>query len=78
MFILLMETPLKYLHSFALLLTLGFLTGCGGGDLPVVTTDPEAIRKEQERLRNEIPATKIDPVKAEQDRLKKMQGGSRP
>jgi hypothetical protein len=78
MFILLMEIPLKYFLSAVVLFPLTLLVGCGGGDLPVVTTDPEAIRKEQERLRNEIPATKIDPVKAEQERLRKMQGGSRP
>ena len=49
--------------------------GCGPskGELPP-TTDPEAIKKEQERLRGGLPGgknkEKYDPIKAEQDRLR--------
>lgn len=36
--------------------------GCGGGKETPPVTDPEAIRKEQERLRNEIPGTRQLPA----------------
>lgn len=48
-----------------MLLTFGLLVcliGCGGGKETPPVTDPEAIRKEQERLRNEIPSTRQPPA----------------
>jgi hypothetical protein len=47
--------------------------GCGGDELKP-TTDPDAIKREQERLGGQIPGAsknaKDDAIKREQDRLK--------
>lgn len=36
--------------------------GCGGTKETPPVTDPDAIRKEQERLRNEMPSTRQAPA----------------
>lgn len=47
--------------------------GCGGGKELPPTTDPDAIKREQQRLSGGMPGgknSKGDAIKREQDRLK--------
>ena len=51
------------------------VAGCGGGTDLSPTTDPDAIKREQERLGGQVPggnkkAAKDDPVRREQERLR--------
>lgn len=62
----------------AIALFSGLAVGCGGSDLEP-TTDPEAIKREQERLANDLPGSKAgkgdaksDAVRREQQRLRNM------
>ena len=55
-----------------------FAVGCGGNKDSAPVTDPDAIRKEQEKLGGPLPGGDgpgaknggYDPIKAEQDRLR--------
>ena len=67
---------MKRLLSIALLS--GLAVGCGGSDLEP-TTDPDAIKREQERLEDPLPGSKArksdaktDAVRREQQRLRNM------
>jgi hypothetical protein len=67
---------MKRLLAIALFSVLA--VGCGGSDLEP-TTDPEAIKREQERLEGPLPGSKAkksdprsDAVRREQQRLNNM------
>ena len=62
---------------FAIALLSGLVVGCGGGGTDLEpTTDPDAIKREQERLRGDLPGSKgsgkSDAVRREQQRLQNM------
>lgn len=67
----------RTLFLLPVLLGLTLVVGCGGPDLPP-TSDPEAIKKEQERLGGAMPggagkktpANSSDPIAREQERLR--------
>ena len=65
------------MKRFGILCACGLLAGCGGGSI-APTTDPEAIKKEQESLRGALPGgsgkpvgAADDPIKREQERLRR-------